>query len=153
MPESVLTVLKFALLALVYLFLWAIVRTVLRELRAPALVIDGGAVPVAATPARGRARRGPRLHVIEPPTRRGEDVELDEEITVGRGGGCALLLAEDHFVSTLHARVYKRGSDVWVEDLESRNGTFVNGKAITKAVRLKAGDHVQFGSTVVEYQR
>lgn len=153
MPESVLTVLKFALLALVYLFLWAVVRTVLRELRAPALVVDGAAAPIAPTPARSRTRGGPRLHLIEPPTRRGDDVEIDEEITVGRGGGCALLLADDQFVSTLHARVYRRGNDVWVEDLESRNGTFVNGKAITRAVRLKRGDRVQFGQTVAEYQR
>jgi pSer/pThr/pTyr-binding forkhead associated (FHA) protein len=152
-PESVLTVLKFVLLALVYLFLWAVVRTVLRELRTPALATDAGAAAVAPTPGRGRVRGGGRLHVVEPPERRGEDIELDEEITVGRGGGCALLLADDHFVSTLHARVFRRGSDVWVEDLESRNGTFVNGKAITRPVRLKRGDRVQFGGTVVEYQR
>jgi hypothetical protein len=152
-PESVLTVLKFCFLALVYLFLWRVVRVVWKELRAPAVVAADGA---AATPARRepRSHGGPvRLRVLEPPTHRGEVVPLDTELTVGRGGGCGLVLADDQFVSTVHARVFRRGKDVYVEDLGSRNGTYVNGKKVATATRVRRGDHVQFGETVAELAR
>jgi len=149
-PESVLTLLKFVFLALVYLFLFFIVRVVLRELRAPALA------PAGATPARPAKRRSapPKafatLRLVAPESRVGELVPVDGEITVGRGGGCALVLADDHYASTVHARVFRRGNDLYVDDLESRNGTFVNGKQISTTTKLKRNDRVQFGQTVCD---
>ena len=150
MPESVLTLLKFVFLALIYLFLWFIARVVLRELRAPALATaaPGAAPPAAKKPAPAKAFA--TLRVIAPESRRGEVVPIDGEITVGRGGGCALVLADDHYASTVHARLFRRGNDLFVEDLKSRNGTFVNGKPITTTTRVKRGDRVQFGQTVVD---
>ena len=152
MPESALTLLKFAFLALIYLFLWFVVRVVLRELRAPALAPAGA----AATPAR-RKHAKPKpfatLRVVAPEPRKGETVAVDGEITIGRGGGCALVLTDYHFASTVHARLFRRGNDLFVDDLESRNGTFVNGTRITGTTKLKRNDRVQFGQTVAEVQR
>lgn len=153
MPESALTLLKFLFLALIYLFLWAVVRVVLRELRAPALAAAGGG---RAAPAKRRSappKAFATLRVVAPESRRGELVAVDGEITVGRGGGCALVIADDHYASTLHARVFRRGNDLFVDDLESRNGTFVNGTRITSTTRLKRNDRVQFGQTVCDVQR
>ena len=153
MPESALTLLKFLFLALIYLFLWFVVRVVLRELRAPALATAGGA---AATPTRKRAappKAFATLRVVAPESRQGERVAVNDEITVGRGGGCALVLADDSYASTVHARVFRRGNDLFVDDLESRNGTFVNGKRITSTTKLKKNDRVQFGQTVCDVQR
>jgi len=149
-PESALTLLKFVFLALVYLFLFFIVRVVLRELRAPALAPAG-----AASPPPTRRRSAPpkafaTLRVVAPESRQGELVPVDGEITVGRGGGCALVLADDHFASTVHARVFRRGNDLYVDDLESRNGTFVNGTRIRTTTKLKRNDRVQFGQTVCD---
>jgi len=81
------------------------------------------------------------------------DHSLVEELTVGRGGGCGIVLPDDHFVSTVHARVFRRGDDVFVEDLGSRNGTFVNGAPVASPIRLRRGDRVQFGETVAEVVR
>lgn len=153
MPESALTLLKFVFLALIYLFLFFVVRVVLRELRAPALAPAGGAAPA---PARRRAappKAFAQLRVVAPDSRRGETVRVDGEITVGRGGGCALVLADDHYASTVHARVFRRGNDLYVDDLGSRNGTFVNGTRITTTTRLKRNDRVQFGQTVCDIVR
>ena len=50
----------------------------------------------------------------------------------------------------MHARLFRRGLELFVEDLGSRNGTFVNGKQVTTPVRLRRGDRVQFGETVTE---
>lgn len=151
MPESVLTILKFCFLALLYLFLWRVVRVVLGELRTPADVEDEG-VPNEAGRER-KTRRGVRLRILEPPAHEGEIYPLAEEITVGRGGGCSIVLPDDNYVSTVHARLFRRGSDVFVEDLGSRNGSYVNGMQVTSPTRLRRGDRVQFGQTVGEVVR
>ena len=153
MPESALTLLKFVFLALIYLFLWFIVRVVLRELRAPALASTGGAAPQATKKRAAAAKPFATLRVIAPESRKGELVPVDGEISVGRGGGCALVLADDQYASTVHARVFRRGNDLFVDDLESRNGTFVNGQRVTSTTKLKRNDRVQFGQTVCTVQR
>src|SRR4029078_8533003 len=104
-PESVLTILKFCFLALLYLFLFRVVRVVVKEMRAPAPVPEQPAappssVPVAASRAAKPARgRGPgRLKILEPATREGESFALTDELTVGRGGGCGIVLADESVV-------------------------------------------------------
>jgi hypothetical protein len=155
MSEAVLTVLKFCFLALLYLFLYRVVRLTLRELRAPAVTAEGPAAPQAApTPPRRERRpegRGAlRLRILEPPGRRGEVHAIDRELTVGRGAGCAIVLGDDTYVSQLHARLFQQNGEGYIEDLGSTNGTYVNGKPITGATRLRRGDQVQFGQTVAE---
>jgi hypothetical protein len=155
MSEAVLTVLKFCFLALLYLFLFRVVRLTVRELRAPALSAQPPAAPPAPAPAPRRERRSEprgalRLHIIEPAARRGETHTIDREVTVGRGGGCALVLNDDTYVSQLHARLFQQNGEGYVEDLGSTNGTYVNGKQIAGVTRLARGDHVQFGQTVAE---
>jgi hypothetical protein len=154
MSEAVLTVLKFCFLALLYLFLYRVVRLTLRELRAPAVTAGGPAAPAAAPVPPRRERRpgrgGLRLRIVEPVGRQGETHAIDRELTVGRGAGCAIVLGDDTYVSQLHARLFHQNGEGYVEDLGSTNGTYVNGKAITGATRLRRGDQVQFGQTVVE---
>jgi len=153
--DDLLTLLKFVFLALLFLFLWAVVRVVLRELRAPALAPTGAAPPAKAEKSKKSAtpKSFATLRVLAPEARRGEAVPIDTEITVGRGGGCALVLADDQYASTVHARVFRRGDDLFVDDLESRNGTFVNGKRISSTTKLRRGDQLQFGGTVCDVAR
>jgi pSer/pThr/pTyr-binding forkhead associated (FHA) protein len=154
-PESVLTILKFCFLALLYLFLYRVVRVVIAEMRAPAPAPAPPAARTTPTPAKEHAARGrgpARLRILEPAARRGETFALPDELTVGRGGGCGIVL-DDTFVSQVHARVFRRGGDVYVEDLGSRNGTLLNGKPVGSAQRLRRGDRVQFGRTVAEAMR
>ncbi|HKA92216.1 MAG TPA: FHA domain-containing protein [Acidimicrobiia bacterium] len=153
MSEAVLTVLKFCFLALLYLFLYRVVRLTLRELRAPALTAQPAGAPPPAPPRRERrseSRAAWRLRIVEPAARRGETHTIDREVTVGRGGGCALVLTDDTYVSQLHARLFQQNGEGYVEDLGSTNGTYVNGKQIAGVTRLKRGDRVQFGQTVAE---
>jgi pSer/pThr/pTyr-binding forkhead associated (FHA) protein len=62
-------------------------------------------------------------------------------------------MPEDIYTSTLHARLFRHNEQLWVEDLGSTNGTYVNSERIAKAVRLGKGDMLQVGSTVFEVSR
>ncbi|MET0420292.1 MAG: FHA domain-containing protein [Acidimicrobiia bacterium] len=157
MPESVLTILKFCFLALLYLFLYRVVRVVVSEMRAPAPAPPApvGQAPLPASapaPAKTRGRGPTKVRLLEPTARRGEVFTLGDELTVGRGGGCGIVL-DDGFVSQVHARIYRRDGDVYVEDLGSRNGTLINGQPLQGAIKLRRGDQVQWGQTIAEAVR
>jgi hypothetical protein len=152
MSESVLTVLKFCLLAFLYLFLMRVVWVVVRELRGTPAPAPAPA-PVAAAPP-PRARRKTWRFVVEKPEKeKGHAYDIDGEITIGRGGGCTVPLTFDTFASQVHARAYDRDGKLWLEDLGSTNGTFVNGKQVREPVMLRRGDRVQIGETVLEADR
>jgi hypothetical protein len=151
MSDAVLTVLKFCLVALLYLFLVRVVWLVARELRgtpAPRVV----EAPVVAPPPKAR-RRTWRLVVVEPAAERGAAFGIDGEATLGRGGGCSVPLTFDTFVSQVHARAFDRDGNLWIEDTGSTNGTFVNGTRIDQPVKLRRGDRVKVGETVLEAER
>ncbi|MGH9027717.1 MAG: FHA domain-containing protein [Acidimicrobiia bacterium] len=153
MSEALLTLLKFCFLALLFLFLARVVRVVVMELRAPALSAEPSSSPAPATARRGDGRGTLRLRVIDPAERRGQTIDVGDEVTVGRAGGCGIVLDDDTYVSQLHARLFRQQNDTFVEDLGSTNGTFLNGSPVSVATRLRKGDRVQFGQTVCEVIR
>ncbi|MER3452592.1 MAG: hypothetical protein C4344_02615, partial [Acidimicrobiia bacterium] len=111
MPEPLLTVLKFCLLALIYLFFFRVLRAVWAEM--------GGARPATSAPPSHRPHRARpkpvgRLKIVEPSDQRGRTFELAEEVTVGRAPGCQVALSEDSYVSQLHARVFARDGRYYV---------------------------------------
>jgi len=126
MDSGALTILEYCFLALVYLFLFRVVRTVLAELKPGRIPVPAAAVaeaaPVAAMAPSRREKSGRRweLVIVEPSSRSGESFSLGEELSVGRGAGCAVVLADDTFVSTVHARIFiflaQRGIIPNVED-------------------------------------
>jgi len=88
------------------------------------------------------------LEIVEG-TDAGRRVAVVSPLTVGRAADADLVLA-DELVSRRHARVSQRGAGAVVEDLGSRNGTFVNGNQIHGPTRLVPGDQLQVGVTLVE---
>src|SRR6202035_4290255 len=100
-----------------------------------------------------RSRRQLRLEVIEPREYEGKVYDLDGEVTVGRSNGCGIPTTYDSYSSTVHARLYRSGGQIWVEDLGSTNGTFVNSERISQPSRLAKGDLLQIGATVFEVRR
>jgi hypothetical protein len=79
--------------------------------------------------------------------------ELDEQITVGRGGDCDVSLGWDREVSRLHAQLERVGAHwVLVDDGLSRNGSFVNGERVVGRRVLRDGDRLVFGETPVMYR-
>jgi pSer/pThr/pTyr-binding forkhead associated (FHA) protein len=84
----------------------------------------------------------------------GTRFELDAKtLTVGRGAPNDIRLDDDEFASAHHARVEPRRDGVWVEDIGSTNGTFVNGTRLGRPQKLAPGDIVRFGETDLRYER
>ncbi|MCP5026100.1 MAG: FHA domain-containing protein [Actinomycetia bacterium] len=164
MPPQLLTLLKFCLLVLLYLFFLRVLRAVWAEVNGPRSPRSRNRVAAPAGPpagtGNGTTRRAakpgrrskdspPRLMVLEPAELRGRDYSIGDEITVGRAAGCQITL-DDTYVSQLHARVFAREGQFWVEDLGSTNGTYLNRQQVSSAMVVRHGDHLQVGSVVLE---
>ncbi|HEX3394143.1 MAG TPA: FHA domain-containing protein [Acidimicrobiales bacterium] len=155
MPDSLLTILKFCFLAVLYLFFVRVLRAVWAEMREPAAAVSVPAAQssAAARPAAARQtwanKGGSRLRVIEPAQTRGQTYDLGDELTLGRAAGCQVTI-DDTFVSQLHARLFRRDAQYFVEDLGSTNGTYLNRNKVAAPVAIRKGDRLQVGKTVLE---
>ena len=155
--QNLLRALEVFLVALIWLFFFRVIRAVWVEVRPPkirAAVADVqvGLPPPPARQDKSRGKRGLRLTVVEPEAQRGESFELSDELTVGRAPGCGVRV-EDAYTSNLHARLFRRDRSLWIEDLGSTNGTWVNGERVVEPHRMTRGDLLQVGGTVFEVTR
>jgi hypothetical protein len=152
--DELLLVLKIAFLVLLYLFIWRIVRTASRDLRLPQesfILAPSAAAGVHAS------RPGPvtgRLVVVKSADLQdGEGFELNSaQLTIGRGNQNDIPIATDEYASARHARFEPRQDGVWVQDLGSTNGTFLNGTRLDRPRRLAQGDIVRVGETDLRYE-
>jgi pSer/pThr/pTyr-binding forkhead associated (FHA) protein len=151
-PENLLGLLKLCLLALLYLFFLRVLWAVWSEVRGPRTAKAGNGNGGRTKTPWLRSRAGPatRLVVDKPSTQRGTSFDIGPEVTVGRAAGCHIALPDDTFVSQLHARVFERSGQVYVEDLGSTNGTYVNGHRVSAPTPMHKGDSLQVGSTILE---
>ena len=175
MTDQVLDILKLVLLALLYLFFARVLWAVWSEVRQPdARSIDQhgagqqAAAPLDGTPtgginwrsnqkpvrpARGQGGRPARLVVLEPKERRGTTYAIgDASIKIGRETSNTIVIADDAYVSGHHATIALVGGNVVVDDIVSKNGTYVNGARVTQQRALHVGDRVQIGATILEAQ-
>ncbi len=164
MSEAQLSILNYALLALIYLFFARVLWAVWSEVRGPRLGTQpaaraaGDATAPTSRPAapvkqlRGKRGVPGKLVVLEPKVRKGAAYAIGQEITVGRATTCSISVPDDTFASQLHARVYVHDGATWVEDLGSTNGTHLNGVKLGAPVQLSTGDRLQVGSTIFEAQ-
>jgi hypothetical protein len=154
--DPIAVVLQFGFLAILFLFLAWVVMSARRDL------VRGGnvEVPVAGETGGGRDRGGydlrqgirPRLVVIaamnfEP----GTEFDIGESTTLGRTGNADVPI-EDPFASAAHARIFPRGQFMYIEDMGSTNGTYLNGRQLRRPEQLKVADRVRIGETEYAYQ-
>lgn len=159
MDEPVAVALKFAFLGVLYLFLLWVARSALRDLsrhhdasmvREPpdSRGLEGGAGGAPDL----RAGVEPRLVVVaamrqEP----GATFEIGGGATMGRTEGSDIRI-DDPFASSAHARIFPRGQFMYIEDMGSTNGTFLNGRQLRSPERLKLADTIRIGETEYRYQ-
>jgi hypothetical protein len=156
MVEPVSVALKFGFLAVLYLFLLWVARSVLRDLRRSTATDDWAeAAPPADATAMHQASEGlapdglghPRL-VVERATGHepGSTYDLDGgDVTLGRGD--VEIQLDDPFASSQHARIQRQGMTMVLEDLGSTNGTYLNEEALQGPAPLHPGDRIRIGDS------
>jgi len=94
-----------------------------------------------------------RLVVVKSPALdEGEELTLDSAaLLLGRGSRNDVDLGRDEYASTEHARIEPRRDGVWLEDVGSTNGTYLNGIRLARPKRLTPGDVVRIGETELRY--
>ena len=152
--ETTLLFLKIGFLVLLYLFIWRIVRSAARDLRLPQESMILRPHQVAGLLPQPVARELGRLVVAQSPAlEEGEVFALDSSaLTIGRGANNDIPITGDEYASTRHARFEPRRDGVYLEDVGSTNGTFVNGIRLTRERRLAPGDVVRIGETELRFE-
>jgi hypothetical protein len=153
--EGALLLLKACFLVLLYLFIWRIVRTASRDLRLPQESFVLGPQEAAAVGLRPEPPLNMGRLVVMKSSAIDENTEFKVDsagISIGRGGPNEIRLVGDDFASAQHARVEPRRDGVWIEDVGSTNGTFVNGVRLSRARKLVAGDLVRVGETDLRFE-
>ena len=159
MDDPLAVALKFGFLLVLYLFLLWVARSALKDLSRGS---DGAAAAEPVEPPSPRRRRGsvpkvrggvaPRLVVVaakgyEP----GTAFDVSNGAMMGRADNSEIRV-DDNFASSAHARIFQRSDFIYVEDMGSTNGTYLNGRQIRTAERLKASDVIRIGDTEYRYQ-
>lgn len=152
MPPFVLTVLKIALLALLYFFVWRAVRAVVLDLYGRGERRARQAQPKPAKqPRRGRGAPT-KVVVLDERGGRVSSHRLAGTLEIGRGQSAAIR-PDDTYISTQHARIYSRNGSWVVEDLGSTNGTYLNQRKVTVPTEISPGDRIRVGKTVIEVRK
>ena len=159
MDEPLAVALKFGFLVVLYLFLLWVVRSAMRD-----LARYGGSAAAAEpveVPSPGRRERAapeprsgvaPRVQVVaamghEP----GTSFEVGDGVIFGRSDG-ADIRVHDQFASSAHARIYDRGGYMYLEDMGSTNGTYLNGRQVKSVERLQMADTIRIGDSEYRYE-
>lgn len=132
MIDVILLAGRLLLVALLYLFLFAIMRTGIGQVK-------------------GASKKGKNWHLaVEkgPKELRGVDIAVSGPVVVGRAPGADIVVGAG-YVSGRHARFQLMGQNLFVEDLGSRNGTAVNGNYISDPVAVHDKDAIMVGDVVI----
>jgi pSer/pThr/pTyr-binding forkhead associated (FHA) protein len=145
MPQGLVEIFRYFLLALLWLFFIYAGRMALVDVRRGSVL--------TSSPDRGAPPEVLHLHVLAPRPQRGREYELVGDLTLGRSAACTVVLEGDEFASSVHARIFHNENDLWLEDLGSKNGTFINGERVIEPVRIRRGDRLTVGGTIFETRR
>lgn len=151
MIDPVAVLLKFAFIAVLYLFLLWVVRSALKDLRRPMVAAGHQARP--EQPERSpEAERSVLVVEGGGGLRAGAAFMLDGSTTIGRSPATDIQI-EDQFASSRHARIYEREGYLYIEDMGSTNGTYLNGRRLDAKELLRTDDRIRIGDTEFRYER
>jgi pSer/pThr/pTyr-binding forkhead associated (FHA) protein len=151
--EPVLLALQAAFLILLYVFIWRVVRSAGRDMQ---VAPQESFILAPSQMAAEHNVTDPGRLVVE----RSKAIEVGTTfdagpvpLTIGRSGENTISLDGDEFASGHHARIESQRDGVWLLDLGSTNGTFVNGERVEGRQQLHRGDLVQIGDTELRFER
>ena len=151
MTDPVAVLLKFAFIAVLYLFLLWVVRSALKDLARPAVKSTREAEMARVERPRHAERA---VLVVEGGggLQAGSAFVLDGSPTIGRSPETDIQI-EDQFASSRHAQIYERDGYLYIEDMGSTNGTYLNGRRLDARELLQADDRIRIGDTEFRYER
>jgi hypothetical protein len=173
--DPIAVVLKFAFLAILYLFLLWVARSALKDLRRSPRedAVPAGYGPAVPAPVEqgtgfhkavdglGLPGAGPDPRTGKPPLlrvhqaaglRAGSAYDVSGGALLGRGDEADIVL-EDTFASSSHARLDPQGGVIVLEDLGSTNGTYLNGQPLGGPQPLHPGDRIRIGDSEFSFER
>ena len=151
MPVFVLTILKIVFLALLYLFISRAIRVIYLDLVGPR--VPRASKPTASSAAPRRRKAPPKeLFVTDAEGGSRTYPMTQEPLQIGRSESCQVIL-QDTYASQMHARVYPKDGEWFVEDLGSTNGTYLNRVKVSQPAPVGPGDEIRIGKTSLEVRR
>jgi hypothetical protein len=160
--DVILFVLRTAFMVLIYVFICIVLIYLIKDLHntarsrkeTTAVITEGSgyrvanpSIPERSGPGLLRVESAPKEYDLE-----GAEFALDRELKLGRGSQNEVILP-DRFASNNHARLYNRDGQYWLEDLGSKNGTYLNGKPIAETTVLANGDQIRIGEIIFKFVR
>lgn len=139
--EWFILLLRIVFIFLLYFFLFQVIRVILREMQAFGAARAGraeepGGILIVKAPGNSGLRPGARL-------------ELEPVTVIGRHPRATVQI-DDGFVSSEHAQVTWNGDGWWITDLDSTNGTLLNGKRVSAPMELSFGDVIEIGDVKLQ---
>lgn len=149
MDSVIMSGLRIGLLILLWLFILVALNAMRRDANKAAGSYQALKAEPAAPRVKGRTVSAREIKIIDGPLA-GSHMALSglEDFTLGRAQDCDFVLGDD-YASTRHARLFRRGSQWFVEDLESRNGTFVGGSRIDQPEHVGVNTDIKLGRSTV----
>jgi pSer/pThr/pTyr-binding forkhead associated (FHA) protein len=162
MQELTLMLIRFAYLAILWIFVLSavsVVRSAMISARVDSAPRSDRRAErqerkraAKAKPAK-RPRGAPTHVAITEGANAGETVSLDlAPLLIGRGSDAAIRL-DDDYVSTRHARIASSGDQWFVEDLGSTNGTYIGSARLTQPTTVSLGTQIRIGKTTLELRK
>jgi pSer/pThr/pTyr-binding forkhead associated (FHA) protein len=133
-PDIILALLRIIFLGLVYLFVWQVARAI------------GSHLGISL---RRKRKEGTKVVMIKSESQQGTTLDVQDVIVLGRSAEADVLL-DDPYASEFHMRLVAQEDGIVLHDLGSTNGTYVNGRRVTAPTRLRRGDTIQVGKSVME---
>ncbi|MBJ8346404.1 FHA domain-containing protein [Antrihabitans sp. YC2-6] len=151
MQGLILQLTRAGFLLVLWLFVWAVLRTLRSDIYAASgiRIQPRQSRSSNVLPSFNRHKSAKHL-IVTQGSLAGTRISLSTQpVLIGRADDSTLVLTDD-YASTRHARLSPRGSDWYVEDLGSTNGTYLDRAKVTTAVRVPLGTPVRVGKTVIE---
>jgi pSer/pThr/pTyr-binding forkhead associated (FHA) protein len=156
MSELTLTLIKLGFLALLWMFVLAVLSVIRSDLFGAKVDSRAVATPAAPTgrtpkttkPVKKKKGQPGSVTIADGPQAGVGATLTSEPVVIGRGSDCQIRL-DDDYSSTRHARVFQSEGEWWVEDLGSTNGTYLDGQRVTRPVPAEIGGSIRIGRTTL----
>lgn len=150
MQGLLLQVFRIAFLALIWFFIWLVIKVINQDLTTARVRNNPKTTDYSFTKTKISKKNPKYLQITKGGKLTGSRITLNNQpILIGRASDCTLVLTDD-YISNHHARLIPRSSGWYLEDLGATNGTFLENSRVNNPTKVPVGAKMQLGQTVLE---